>query len=253
MALIASMGAASAASKSSRAPHTTAADVEALANLSTVVPAVGVIEITDSVACQPSTNKDVQFSTALAQVETDDLAAEAARARLVREHLRLVEGPTAMFDLDHAEQEFEADRAELRADQQELKHVEKRIDGPRCNSTQLGLAAADRTSNAFVDVRMELPEEYLPLLEQALHGDNNLVFVYGDYSLARDSPAITTGKLASVENLLRENESIVVVRARVTDPLHRLSTGDLVGVDVQLDQCTPQARELANLDGTQSC
>jgi hypothetical protein len=48
----------------------------------------------------------------------DAAMADAMRARL-REHLRFVEGPRAMLDLDLAERDFAAERVEVRAAQRE--------------------------------------------------------------------------------------------------------------------------------------
>jgi hypothetical protein len=42
------------------------------------------------------------------------------------------------------------------------------------------------------------------------------------------------GKLTSLESTLLDNDSIVVVRAHVTDPSLLLRSGDIVAVELQL-------------------
>jgi hypothetical protein len=51
---------------------------------------------------------------------------------------------------------------------------------------------------------------------------------------AYSNGAAITGQLISVESAIVAGEPIVIARARLRDPLHRLRDGELVGVAIQL-------------------
>jgi hypothetical protein len=60
-------------------------------------------------------------------------AADAARARMVREHLRLTD-PTALLDVAVDEEEFETSRAELRAARADMAQAEDQLAAAGCDA-----------------------------------------------------------------------------------------------------------------------
>lgn len=220
---------------SARAPI---ARVTAPASRSTVIGALGVIEITGSTARLSCGDEDAKVLQTREQLARDAAIADAMRARLVREHFRFVGGPSAMLDLELAEQDFAAQRAEVRAVRQEVVEEEHELTTARCETPDADQEAFGLQPSATVEVRIELPGRYLSSLRQELTSGRDVVAVYAEIPLSEHSDAIATGPLASVASTLLDHEANVVVRARLPDALHRLHEGEIVAVEVQVGEAT---------------
>jgi len=112
--------------------------------------------------------------------------ADVARARLVFEHLRYQEGPGALLELERTEQDFAADRAEVRGVRQDIAQEEHELTTARCEEQE-----ADRTSlslqpDTTAEARIELPRPETPMGADLTSGKR----AWGDGSMAADVWAV---------------------------------------------------------------
>lgn len=203
-----------------------------LLNSPSVIGTVGTVEVIDAFNCASPAAADERVSLARQRVTSELRSTAAARALLVSEDLHVFDGAPALPLADSDQQQFQSQRAELRAARAELARAEESLDGAQC-AGQGPQPGADRDASVTFELRMELPATLLGPLQQALIHDTDLVQAYPRGVLDQSTPP-ALGKFTSLESTLQKDESIVVVRARVTDPSARLRAGDIVAVELQL-------------------
>lgn len=139
-----------------------------------VIATVGTVELVDTPGCRPRDAADEDVSTARELVTSDARSAAAARERLVHENLSVFDGAATVLRVDFAQEEFQAQRAELRAARLDLARAEEGLDGAACTWRDPS-AAAGPAPGATLEVRMELPAPLLRPLQQALSFESDRV------------------------------------------------------------------------------
>jgi hypothetical protein len=194
----------------------------------TVIGTEGLIERTSSTMPATCAPNDEHLEQGREQLEAARTAREATRERVIEDHLRLTQEPTATIETAQDQEDLEGARSEVRDAKQDVRRDEAQLATTHCASATLEEPRGPVNPD-FVDVRVELPAKYLQPLQHALGSGTGAITAY-----RRSDRTAITGRLISVESALAGDKPIVIARARLDDSLHQLRDAEPVDVAVQL-------------------
>jgi hypothetical protein len=136
-------------------------------NDSAVVNVAGVIDLVRGASVPGACPLlDAQLEQIRTHASEARAAADSARARLVREHLRFTEYPAALWHASLDQEALEGRRDELHAARGDISALEDELIAAGCDA---GEGSGSQSGPVVaVDVRLELPAKYLLPLERAL-------------------------------------------------------------------------------------